>query len=1203
MEGGHWQFWIDRGGTFTDVVGRRPDGSLVARKLLSDNPRHYPDAALAGIDAILSDAGAPTADCGRIEAVKMGTTVATNALLERHGEPTVLVITRGFRDALRIGYQERPRLFDRHIRLPENLYCRVIEAHERVDRDGNVLEPLDNERLEADLQAAWRDGLRSVAIAFLHGYRHHDHERAASRVAQRVGFPQVSVSHQVGALAKLVARGDTTVVDAYLSPVLNRYIDRLTARLGDTRLLFMQSNGGLVEAGFFRGKDSVLSGPAGGVVGMVETALRSGHGRLIGFDMGGTSTDVSLYDGAYERTLDSIVAGARIQAPMMKIHTVAAGGGSVIGFIDGRLQVGPESAGSDPGPKCYRNGGPLTITDANLRLGLIQSDFFPSVFGPGADLPLDREAVMTGFDDLASRVATESERALTPEAVAAGCRRIAIERMAQAIKQISIQRGYDVADFTLCCFGGAGGQHACEVADALGIRTVLIHPMAGVLSAFGMGLADLRHLGHETLELPLGDESLESVRQRLEKMQQISSEALIRQGADGPSIRHDCRLLIRYAGTDTALEVPLADLDSISAAFDELHHQRFGFAEDRQRIIQSVSLESTAPGGVADPRASGSPSVGSLTAVDRRQVFLGDAWRDTPVYERLALPGGSEIPGPALIVEENATTVVQPGWRMEKDDRDNLLLRRMTEPRQREQAGTEADPILLEVFNNLFMHIAEQMGVVLEKTAHSVNIKERLDFSCALFSGAGDLVANAPHMPVHLGSMGESVRAVIDAFGNDMARGDSFVLNAPYGGGTHLPDVTVVTPCFANPGDAAPMFYVASRAHHADIGGVTPGSMPPHSENIDEEGVLIECMPLVRAGRILEREIRTVLASGRYPARDPDRNLADLRAQLAANARGLAEVQRMLEQFGIETVCAYMQHVQDNAAEAVRRAIGNLSSGSYRYEMDNGEHIGVDVTVDRGARCATVDFSSSSSQSKTNFNAPLAVCRAAVLYVFRTLVDHDIPMNEGCLRPLELIVPAGSILNPDPPAAVVAGNVETSQCVVDALYGALGVLAASQGTMNNLTFGNDRYQYYETLCGGAGAGPGFSGTSAVHTHMTNSRLTDPEVLEWRYPILLRRFGIRRGSGGDGASRGGDGVIREIEFREAMSAAILSNHRRVPPFGLAGGGPGQVGRNRVRRASGLIEDLGPTEAFQADPGDTLIVETPGGGGFGRKVDDS
>jgi 5-oxoprolinase (ATP-hydrolysing) len=1203
LKAGHWQFWIDRGGTFTDVIGQRPDGSLIARKLLSDNPRHYSDAALAGIEAVLRDADGPAAHPERIEAVKMGTTVATNALLERHGEPTVLVITQGFRDALRIGYQQRPRLFDRHIRLPEILYCRVIEARERIDRDGKILESLDVDRLEKDLQAAWSDGLRSVAIAFMHGYRHHDHEQTAADVARRLGFPQVSASHQVGALAKLVARGDTTVVDAYLSPILNQYIDRLTTRLGDTRLLFMQSNGGLVEAGFFRGKDSVLSGPAGGVVGMVETASRCGHRRLIGFDMGGTSTDVSLYDGAYERTLDSVVAGARIQAPMMKIHTVAAGGGSIIGFVDGRLQVGPDSAGSDPGPMCYRNVGPLTITDANLRLGLIQPDYFPRVFGAAADLPLDREAVAAGFDELTSRIAAETGRALAPEAVAAGARRIAVERMAQAVKQISIQRGYDVAEFTLCCFGGAGGQHACEVADALGMRTVLIHPMAGVLSAFGMGLADLRHLGHETLEQPLSEEAIASARERLEVMQQVSSQALVRQGADAASVLHECRLMVRYAGADTALDVPLADLHTVSAAFDKRHRQRFGFAEDRQRIIETISLESTAPGGAAAPRTSDGPPGGSPTVIDRRKVFFGDAWCETPVYRRSALPIGAEISGPALIVEDNATTILQPGWQLVKDAQANLLLQRITAPDRREQAGTEADPILLEVFNNLFMHIAEQMGVVLEKTAHSVNIKERLDFSCALFGSAGDLVANAPHMPVHLGSMGESVRAVIDAFADDMARGDSFVLNAPYGGGTHLPDVTVVTPCFAAATDTEPMFYVASRAHHADIGGVTPGSMPPHSVTIEEEGVLIESMPLVRAGRLLEREMRTALASGRYPARDPDRNLADLRAQLAANARGLEEVQRMLGQFGIRTVCAYMKHVQDNAAEAVRRAIGNLSSGSYRYEMDNGEHIAVEVTVDRHARSATVDFSSSSPQSGTNFNAPLAVCRAAVLYVFRTLVEHDIPMNEGCLRPLDVIVPEGSMLNPRPPAAVVAGNVETSQCIVDALYGALGVLAASQGTMNNLTFGNDRYQYYETLCGGAGAGPGFPGASAVHTHMTNSRLTDPEVLEWRYPILLRRFEIRRGSGGDGASRGGDGVIREIEFRESMSAAILSNHRRVPPFGLAGGGSGQVGRNSVRRASGATENLGPTGAFDAGPGDTLIVETPGGGGYGRKTDDN
>jgi len=1192
-----WQFWIDRGGTFTDVVARPPGGALVTLKLLSENPGRYEDAAIAGIDSILAKAGQPAGDYGCVEAVKMGTTVATNALLERAGEATVLVITRGFGDALRIGYQQRPGLFDREIRLPESLYGRVIEVGERVDRDGRVLLPLDADSLRSDLQAAFRDGFASAAIVFMHGYRHHRHELLAEEIARAVGFAQISVSHRVGALAKLVARGDTTVADAYLSPVLRRYIDRVATILGDTRLLFMQSNGGLAESAHFRGKDSVLSGPAAGVVGMVQTALAAGRRRLIGFDMGGTSTDVCLYDGSFERTLDSVVAGVRIQAPMMKIHTVAAGGGSIIDLVDERLQVGPGSAGANPGPCCYRRDGPLTVTDANLLLGRIQADHFPRVFGPEADLPLDRPAARVAFDALRARVLEDSGQDLTIEQIAEGSLRIAIERMAQAIKQISIQQGHDVTGFTLCCFGGAAGQHACEVADALGMRDVLIHPLAGVLSAYGIGLADLRHIRHESLERSLSDATLVEAGERFARLEAATTAALEKQGARPDTIRHERRLLVRYAGTDTPLELPWGDVSTVSEAFDAAHRQQFGFAEERDRIVEAIVVEATAPGGDSGD-TSGAPSPKRCDQpISLRPVFMSGRWEDTPIYARDALGPGLQIAGPALIVEDNATTVVMPDWRMACDELGNLVLSRDA-PRERQTGlGTEADPILLEVFNNLFMHIAEQMGVVLEKTAHSVNIKERLDFSCALFDGEGGLVANAPHMPVHLGSMGDSVRVVIRQFRDDMGPGDSFVLNAPYGGGTHLPDVTVVTPCFASPEDDVPLFYVASRAHHADIGGITPGSMPPGSRRIEDEGVLIACQALVRAGHFLEAGMREVLASGPYPARNPDRNIADLRAQLAANARGQKEVVRMLTQFGVDTVCAYMKHVQDNAEEAVRRAISSLSSGSFVYPMDNGSRIGVEVTVDEGNRSARVDFSATSPQSEDNFNAPLSVCRAAVLYVFRTLVDHDIPMNEGCLRPLELVVPEGTLLNPIPPAAVVAGNVETSQCVVDALYGALGVMAASQGTMNNVTFGNERYQYYETICGGAGAGPGFGGASAVHTHMTNSRLTDPEVLEWRYPVLLRRFAVRRGSGGRGRFHGGDGAVREIEFLEPMAAAVLSGHRLVPPFGLAGGGDAAVGRNRLLRPDGETRDLGPTCVVQVDTGDVLAVETPGGGGYG------
>ena len=1193
-----WQFWIDRGGTFTDVVARRPDGQIDARKLLSENPGQYDDAVLAGIRNCLRAAGTSLADGAVIEGIRMGTTVATNALLERRGEPTLLVTTRGLADALRIGYQQRPALFDRHIRLPAPLYAEVLEADERLDANGGVIQPLDELGLARGLAAARERGLRSVAIVFLHGYREHRHEVLAMRLARAAGFTQISASHQVGALSKLVARGDTTVVDAYLSPVLRSYVDRLRDALPATRMLFMQSNGGLVEAAGFRGRDSILSGPAGGVVGMAATATAAGFDRVIGFDMGGTSTDVALFDGNFERTLDSEVAGVRVQAPMMRIHTVAAGGGSLLRFIDGRFQVGPESAGANPGPACYRRGGPLTVTDANLRLGRIQPDYFPAVFGANADQTLDPAATRDALARLADQIRQETSQALAQEAIAEGYVRIAVERMAQAIKQISIQRGHDTARFTLCCFGGAGGQHACAVADALGIPTVMVHPLSGVLSAYGMGLANLREIRQESVQMPLAQSTLDELAPRFEAMQQQILGQFESAGGSHRRVSFVRSLLVRSQGSDTLLEVPHADLVSVNAAFDEIHQAQFGFRESKPKVVEALSLEAIVEETLADPATLPVNTSAEPPKDESRPVYIDGQWRDTPIHQRAHLLPGRIIDSPALIVEANATTLVAPGWTAEVEPGGCLLLRSCSKPNQPYESADceQPDPVLLEIFNNLFMHIAEQMGVVLEKTAHSVNIKERLDFSCAVFDAGGGLVANAPHMPVHLGSMGESVRSVIHHYAGRMAAGDSFVLNAPYDGGTHLPDVTVVSPCFID-GDQAPMFYVAARAHHADIGGITPGSMPPGSTRIEQEGVLIECMRLVSDGVLREQAMREVLASGNYPARNPDQNLADLRAQLAATARGLEELGRMLGQYGTVTVRTYMAHVQDNAEEAVRRAIDGLSSGSFRYELDSGESISVRVEVDREQRSALIDFSGTSPQSPSNFNAPLAVCRAAVLYVFRTLVDHDIPMNEGCLRPLELRVPAASMLDPRPPAAVVAGNVETSQCIVDALYGALGVMAAAQGTMNNITFGNQRYQYYETLCGGSGAGPDFDGASAVHTHMTNSRLTDPEILEWRYPVRLRRFAIRTDSGGQGRHRGGDGVCREIEFLEPMTAAILSNHRRIAPFGSHGGQPGATGRNRLRRRDGRIEELGATAAVEVEPGDILLIETPGGGGYG------
>ncbi|HUH84910.1 MAG TPA: hydantoinase B/oxoprolinase family protein [Stellaceae bacterium] len=1203
-----WQFWIDRGGTFTDVVARRPDGSLVTHKLLSENPERYRDAALQGIRDLLGVRTDEPIPGAAIEAVKMGTTVATNALLERRGERTAVVITRGFGDALRIGYQNRPKLFARRIVLPEQLYERVIEADERVTAEGEVLRPLDQGSLRRDLEGAYRSGIRSVAVVFLHGYRHWAHERQAAALARAAGFTQVSASHEVSPLMKLVGRGDTTVVDAYLSPILRRYVAEVASALGGTRLLFMQSNGGLTDAQRFQGKDAILSGPAGGIVGAVRTAALGGFDKIIGFDMGGTSTDVSHYAGEFERSFETEVAGVRMRAPMMHIHTVAAGGGSICSFDGARYRVGPQSAGANPGPACYRRGGPLTVTDCNVMLGKLQPKFFPAVFGPSGDAPLDAAVVAQKFAALAEEIegATGNRRAV--QEVADGFLRIAVENMANAIKQISIQRGYDVTEYTLCCFGGAGGQHACPVADALGVKRIYIHPLAGVLSAYGMGLADLRTLKEQAVEARLEAGAMAGLAAVLDRLAAEGTAEMAAQGIAAEQISVQRKAHVKYDGTDTSLEVAYGDLSSIVASFEAAHRQRYGFVmAEKPLVVEAVSVEvvgaaaSTADEVEAVPETPGAPE-----ALAQVTIYTGGAERQAPVFDRDRLTPGQRVAGPAIIRERTATTVVEPGWQATVDGRRYLVLERVEALPQRVAIGTTVDPVMLEVFNNLFMAIAEQMGVALQNTAYSVNIKERLDFSCAVFDREGSLIANAPHMPVHLGSMGESVQTVIRARGGarpadsrGMRRGDVYVLNAPYNGGTHLPDVTVITPVFAE-GSAAgePLFYVASRGHQADIGGITPGSMPPGSRSVAEEGVLIDDFLLVEEGRFREREMLALLSSGTWPARNPAQNIADLKAQIAACEKGVQELQRMVRHFGLAAVEAYMGHVQDNAEEAVRRVLGVLKDGGFAYEMDDGAVIKVRIAIDRAARRATIDFTGTSAQLASNFNAPSAVCKAAVLYVFRTLVDDDIPMNGGCLKPLEIIIPAGSMLSPCYPAAVVAGNVETSQCITDALYGALGVMAAAQGTMNNFTFGNARHQYYETICGGSGAGPDFDGADAVHTHMTNSRLTDPEVLEWRFPVLLESFAIRRGSGGAGRHRGGDGTVRRIRFREAMTAAILSGHRRIPPYGLAGGASGAVGCNWVERADGSREEFGGTMALEVGVGDVFVIETPGGGGYGE-----
>ena len=1193
-----WQFWIDRGGTFTDVVARAPEGAIVTRKLLSQNPERYRDAAVQGIREVLGLAPDEPIPAERIEAVKMGTTVATNALLERKGDRVVLAITKGFADALRIGYQNRPKLFARRIVLPSMLYERVVEIDERVDADGRVLTPLDEAGARSALEDAFSAGIRAIAIVFMHGYRFAEHERRVAEIARAVGFTQVSTSHGTSPLMKLVSRGDTTVVDAYLSPILRRYVESVADELGPTRLMFMQSNGGLTDARLFQGKDSILSGPAGGVVGMARTAQIAGFGKVIGFDMGGTSTDVSHFDGEYERAFETLVAGVRMRAPMLRIHTVAAGGGSILRFDGTRFRVGPDSAGADPGPACYRRGGPLAVTDANVLLGRVQPTHFPRVFGPNGDEPLDAGVVRDKFAALASEISGATGAVRSPEEVADGFLKIAVENMANAIKQISVQRGYDVTEYVLNCFGGAGGQFACRIADTLGMTRVLIHPMAGVLSAYGMGLANLRALREQAVEAILGEAAMPGLRQHLDALAADARAEIASQGVSEADIRVVEKAHLRYQGTDTPLDVPFASVGEMTAAFETMHRQRFGFLmPGRPLVIEALSAEAIAGTESGAEAAAATGGSASPAPAEYERAWFEGGWHDAPVRNRDELAPGDAVEGPAIIVEANATTVVEPDWRAEISERRDLLLSRVLSRRAAQAIGTHADPVMLEVFNNLFMSIAEQMGAALANTAQSVNIKERLDFSCAVFDRDGGLVANAPHLPVHLGSMGESIATVIRERGGTMRRGDVYVLNAPYNGGTHLPDITVITPVFDDSAGEI-LFFVGSRGHHADVGGTTPGSMPPDSRRVDEEGVLIDNVVLVEQGRFREAEMRALLTSGRYPARNPEQNLADLRAQVAANEKGAQELRKMVAHFGLEVVHAYMRHVQDNAEEQVRRVIEVLKDGAFAYEMDDGAVVRVAIRIDPANRSATIDFGGTSPQQASNFNAPAAVAKAAVLYVFRTLIDDDIPLNAGCLKPLEIVIPEGSMLSPRWPAAVVAGNVETSQVITDALYGALGVMAAAQGTMNNFTFGNDRHQYYETICGGSGAGPDFDGTDAVHTHMTNTRLTDPEVLEWRFPVLLRSFAIRRNSGGAGRQRGGDGVVRRLEFREAMTAAILSGHRRVPPFGLCGGSSAALGRNRVERAGGATETLSGTDRTEMRPGDVFAIETPGGGGFGR-----
>ena len=1153
-----WTFAIDRGGTFTDIVATSSDGRLRVEKLLSENPGQYEDAALEGIRRLMEREG------GKLGEVRMGTTVATNALLERKGERLALAITRGFGDALRIGYQARPEIFARNIVLPAMLYNAVVEIDERIGATGEVVRPLDEAQARAEFERLRRDGYDALAIVLMHGWRFPDHERQLAELAGEIGFAQVSVSHEVAPLIKLVGRGDTTIVDAYLSPILRRYVDRVAGGLRQgARLQFMQSNGGLTDARAFRGKDAVLSGPAGGVVGMVAASAPHGAERLIGFDMGGTSTDVSHYAGRYELGDENMIAGVRIRAPMMQIHTIAAGGGSICRFDGMRFRVGPESAGARPGPACYRAGGPLTVTDCNLFLGRIKADNFPSVFGAEGDQPLDPEASRDRLQDVADAL----DGTKTLEEIAEGFLAIAVDNMAAAIRKISIGRGHDVTRYTLACFGGAGGQHACRVADALGMERILVHPLAGVLSAYGIGLADAKAVREASWLKPLSEDFSAGVK----SLEAAARSDLVDQGFQADQLRFERRAKLRTPGSDTTIEVELGSADDMRAAFETQHRKRFGYVDDAEPILDTLSVDAVA-------------SVPGLAAAAEPQAM------------------GRPIEGPALIFDPSSTIVVEPGWRAERQTDGTLVLTRAVPLERAYAVGTEVDPVRLEIFNNLFMAIAEEMGVALQSTATSVNIKERLDFSCAIFDASGALIANAPHIPVHLGSMGESIRTIIETRGGGregrgIRRGDAYVLNDPYRGGTHLPDITVIVPVYYGD-EPEPSAFVAARGHHADIGGIAPGSMPPDSRTIDEEGVLIDNALLVDEGHFREAEMRALLAAGPHPARNPDRNIADLRAQLAACVRGAESLAETARDYGPEVVAAYMNHVLDNAEKSVRRLLDRLDDGEFDYAMDNGASVRVAIRVDKPARSATFDFTGTSAQLGDNFNAPFSIVRAASLYVVRTLIDDAIPMNDGCLRPIRLVVQGGSMLNPTYPAAVVAGNVETSQVVTDTLFAATGRLAPSQGTMNNFTFGNERYQYYETIAGGSGAGPDHDGTDAVQTHMTNSRLTDPEILETRLPVRLEQFAIRRGSGGQGAHHGGNGVVRKVMFLEPMRANILANRREVAPRGIKGGNDALPGRNWVERLDGSVEMLGATASADMDIGDAFVIETPGGGGFGK-----
>ena len=1199
-----WQFWIDRGGTFTDIIGRSPKGDISTHKLLSENSTQYKDAAIQGIRDLLCLKDEEDIPIDQIDSIKMGTTVATNALLERKGENTLLAISSGFADILRIGYQQRPKLFSLDIKLPDMLYSNIVEIEERIDINGKIIKKLDPIETKKLLKDAFDQGFKSIAIVLMHGYRHQSHEKQVSTIAKKIGFEQISVSHRVSPLMKIIPRGDTTVVDAYLSPILRRYVNQVKSALGPAqkgfgKLMFMQSNGGLTDANYFHGKDAILSGPAGGVVGMVKTGEKVGLDKLIGFDMGGTSTDVCHFNGEYERTLETKVAGIILRSPMMLINTVAAGGGSILHFDGSRYRVGPDSAGAYPGPACYRNGGPLTVTDCNVMLGKLNPEFFPKIFGPNANQNLDLSLVKKKFTALAKEISLETMKTVTPSAVAEGFLSIAVESMANAIKKISVQRGYDVSNYALSCFGGAGGQHACLVADRLGIKKIHLHPYAGVLSAYGIGLAESRKINDLAVELPLEKGVIDHLSKSFTKLHFDGKEDLVSQNLNENLFQYTDRVYLRYQDSDTSLAVKFENVEGMKLCFENTHRARFGFiSPEKLVIIESIQAEVSCQSEQFESNII-IPNKIKTKTLTTQDVFINGKLEETIFYNRDEIKPNEKLSGPAVIIEPTSTIIVEPGWEATLKESNDLILTRTQKIKRASAIGTSVDPIMLEIFNNLFMNVAEQMGMVLENTASSVNIKERLDFSCALFSPTGNLVANAPHVPVHLGSMSECIKTIIRENSSTMNPGDAFLINAPYNGGTHLPDITLIKPVFDDNNENV-IFYVATRGHHADIGGTVPGSAPANSTHVKEEGVLIDNFTIVSKGVFLENEIYNLLSLAEFPARNIKQNIADLKAQVAAAEKGSQELIKVIKHYGLEVVHAYMGHVQDNAEESVRRVLDVLSDSSFTYKMDDGHQVVVSISVDKVNRTATIDFTGTSTQHPGNYNAPSSICYAAVLYVFRCLVDDEIPLNDGCLKPLNLIIPKRSMINPQYPAAVFSGNVETSQYIVDTLLGALGEFAASQGTMNNFIWGNDKVQNYETICGGSGASINQPGCSAVHTHMTNSRLTDPEVLEWRFPVQLESFSIRKNSGGKGLNMGGDGVDRRMRFLETMTVNIIAGHRKIPPYGLSGGESGALGENYVIHSDESVTRLGTKGQVEVGENDLFILKTPGGGGFGKAI---